>query len=282
MTRPICSIGVDFGGTHLRVQGVDDRGHRVKRFESPSIPMTELPARLKRLWKVWGIVDLGCLAVGSKGVWTAAERRALEKNLEGLAAKIVVMSDVELALESALSPSTALPGKASGILILAGTGSIALGRNREGAVARAGGLGPDKGDRGSGYWIGKEYRLRKTDGKRHGGLTEVRRIAALAKRVVDGASTDTICREIIQEAHTHLADLVLGLTGKLKLPGIVRVSWAGGLFKNRRFLRGFQEELTRKTGKKRIVFIPPRQDPATAAARWGKDFIPLKNPAARR
>jgi N-acetylglucosamine kinase-like BadF-type ATPase len=44
----------------------------------------------------------------------------------------------------------------SGVVLIAGTGSIALARVRTAAVVRAGGLGPDGGDRGGGHWIGGE------------------------------------------------------------------------------------------------------------------------------
>ncbi|MDA5109199.1 N-acetylglucosamine kinase [Brevibacillus thermoruber] len=43
-----------------------------------------------------------------------------------------------------------------GILVIAGTGSIAFGVNRAGETARAGGWGHRVGDEGSGYWIGKQ------------------------------------------------------------------------------------------------------------------------------
>lgn len=42
-----------------------------------------------------------------------------------------------------------------GVLVIAGTGSIAFGRNERGDTARAGGWGSIISDEGSGYWIGK-------------------------------------------------------------------------------------------------------------------------------
>lgn len=48
---------------------------------------------------------------------------------------------------------TAGIGFGPGVAIIAGTGSIAFGRNSEGKEARAGGWGPTIGDEGSGYWI---------------------------------------------------------------------------------------------------------------------------------
>ena len=58
-------------------------------------------------------------------------------------------------------------GDAPGILLLAGTGSIALGRDGRGRWARAGGLGPLLGDEGSAFWIGREWlRIARRDAER--------------------------------------------------------------------------------------------------------------------
>jgi glucosamine kinase len=43
-----------------------------------------------------------------------------------------------------------------GVLLIAGTGSIVIGRGREGSMFRVGGWGPYFGDDGSGFWIGRE------------------------------------------------------------------------------------------------------------------------------
>ncbi len=42
-----------------------------------------------------------------------------------------------------------------GVIVIAGTGSIAYGRNSAGATARAGGWGFAVGDEGSAHWIGR-------------------------------------------------------------------------------------------------------------------------------
>lgn len=62
-------------------------------------------------------------------------------------AKIALSSDHEIALVGAT-------GERRGVLILAGTGSIAYGVNTAGKTALIGGLGYLLGDEGSGYWIG--------------------------------------------------------------------------------------------------------------------------------
>jgi len=43
-----------------------------------------------------------------------------------------------------------------GIVVLAGTGSIAYGASRDGRTARSGGFGSLLADEGSGYWLGHQ------------------------------------------------------------------------------------------------------------------------------
>ncbi len=66
-----------------------------------------------------------------------------------VAGEIEVVGDVEVAFEDAF-------GVGPGVIVIAGTGSIAYGRNDRGDVARAGGWGHVISDEGSGYWIGVE------------------------------------------------------------------------------------------------------------------------------
>jgi N-acetylmuramic acid 6-phosphate etherase len=59
-----------------------------------------------------------------------------------------VTSDYEIALETAASSGP-------GLVLIAGTGSVAYGRNAAGETARAGGYGPWIGDEGSAFEIGR-------------------------------------------------------------------------------------------------------------------------------
>src|SRR5436190_10894697 len=83
--------------------------------------------------------------------------------------RVVVVNDALIALVAAA-------GETPGIVIVAGTGSIAYGRNVRGLAARAGGWGHMIGDEGSGYWIGREALaavVREVDGRGpKTGLTE--------------------------------------------------------------------------------------------------------------
>jgi N-acetylglucosamine kinase-like BadF-type ATPase len=62
--------------------------------------------------------------------------------------EIAVVGDMIIALEAAF-------GRGPGVIVIAGTGSIAYGRNHEGQTARAGGWGFAISDEGSGHWIGR-------------------------------------------------------------------------------------------------------------------------------
>lgn len=72
-------------------------------------------------------------------------RRALA---EILPPPIEVVGDMHIALEAAF-------GAGPGVIVIAGTGSIAYGREQQGTLARAGGWGFAISDEGSAHWIGR-------------------------------------------------------------------------------------------------------------------------------
>jgi len=67
---------------------------------------------------------------------------------ELLPSPIQVVGDMQIALEAAF-------GADPGVLVIAGTGSIAYGRDLKGNTARAGGWGYAISDEGSAHWIGR-------------------------------------------------------------------------------------------------------------------------------
>ncbi len=67
---------------------------------------------------------------------------------EILLTPIDVVGDMQIALEAAFDTGP-------GVIVIAGTGSIAYGRNRQGKTLRAGGWGFAIGDEGSAHWIGR-------------------------------------------------------------------------------------------------------------------------------
>lgn len=67
---------------------------------------------------------------------------------EFVSGEIEVVGDMVIAMEAAF-------GGGPGVIVIAGTGSIAYGRNSKGETARAGGWGFAIYDEGSGHWIGR-------------------------------------------------------------------------------------------------------------------------------
>ena len=67
---------------------------------------------------------------------------------KAIADQVVVTTDIEVALAAAF-------GREPGIVVSAGTGSIAVARDPAGVVHRCGGYGWQVGDEGSGYAIGR-------------------------------------------------------------------------------------------------------------------------------
>ena len=74
-------------------------------------------------------------------------RKAIAES--GVGGELEICGDEEIAFDAAFQDGP-------GILLVAGTGSNAIGRATDGRIFGAGGWGPVLGDEGSGYWIGLE------------------------------------------------------------------------------------------------------------------------------
>src|SRR5437588_3365912 len=148
---------------------------------------------------------------------------------EVVSGKITVVGDHVIAHRAAF-------GLMPGVLVIAGTGSIAYGRNQEGETARAGGWGPLVSDEGSAFWIGKEAvaeALHAWDKGRNNGLLsmisgswnvsapeEVIRIANFEARlnipelagVIAKAAEhgNPVAQNVLERAGTGLARLAVG------------------------------------------------------------------------
>lgn len=97
---------------------------------------------------------------------TGAGRPEIARVMQQLLASVVggeveIGGDVEIAFEDAF-------GQGPGVLVIAGTGAIAYGRNSHGEIARAGGWGCLVSDEGSGSWIGLEAVRAVLRAKDHG------------------------------------------------------------------------------------------------------------------
>jgi glucosamine kinase len=154
-------IGVEGGGTKTRALLADERGEQLA--EAVGAASAVKPGEIEHsagviAGVVRDVLEIAerqghkprVLAVGVAGVGREPEREALLEALvaQQLAEEVSVMPDYAIALEDAFSDGP-------GVLLIAGTGSMAFGRSPAGATARCGGWGPMFGDEGSGSWIGR-------------------------------------------------------------------------------------------------------------------------------
>src|SRR5712692_5651457 len=152
-------LGIDAGGTKTVGLLADERGTIISEARGPGANLHvagELAVE-KVLHEVMeqAIGDRpiipAAICLGIAGVDREDEAqtvRAIMRRI-GYKSRVLVVNDALIALVSGARDDP-------GIVVIAGTGSIAYGRNAAGEAARAGGWGHMIGDEGSGYWIGRE------------------------------------------------------------------------------------------------------------------------------
>lgn len=300
-------IGVDGGGTGTRAVLLEVAGDD----GAPSADDLTVLARADGPPAVAGAEDPGaaasataevCRAVaGLAGVdlpvdvlWAAlagagreSARSAVEAELgrTGVARAFRVGTDVEAAFHDAFADGP-------GVLLVAGTGSIAWGRAEDGREDRVGGWGAHLGDEGSGYAIGREALrriMRAADGRdpdtrlhdvvlRQLGLEAVEdlvrwiagaqrsRVAALAPLVAEAAAAgDGVAAEIVDGAVGELVRHVAALVEKLgPWKTAPSVALAGGLLHLGRPLRKPLEAALTRDGAR---LLERDIDPAMGAGR---------------
>jgi N-acetylglucosamine kinase-like BadF-type ATPase len=153
-------LAIDAGGTKTQCLLADET-HVLARASTGTVKLmrvgeTEATARLQAM-----LADLSTAAglslthitrtcIGLAGLSSPSVRAWAERVVGVLVAgELLLCGDEEIALDAAF-------GAGPGILVVAGTGSNAIGRASTGEIVSAGGWGPVLGDEGSGMWIGLE------------------------------------------------------------------------------------------------------------------------------
>ncbi len=121
--------------------------------------------------------------VGAAGAGRPREQDELAAAVTraGVAATVRVIPDGTVALAAAF-------GEGPGIIVNAGTGSVAFARDSAGQVHRAGGHGWQLGDEGGGYWLGRralDAAARAEDGRGEGSTLLARLLSALGLQRFD-------------------------------------------------------------------------------------------------
>jgi glucosamine kinase len=196
-----------------------------------------------------------CIGVAGSGRSATADqvRRILSDIVHG---HIEVVGDMVIALEAAF-------GAGPGVIVIAGTGSIAYGRNASGDTARAGGWGFAISDEGSAHWIGrtvvseamratdevkkpelikeilKTWRLETSEQMIMAANSPAAEFAQLLPSIVAAAGyQDSIARDVLTRAGRELARLARTVISRLfPQKEDVRVAIAGGVFRNAPLVR---------------------------------------------
>ena len=209
--------------------------------------------------------------VGLSGAGRVEVRDAVTRMMrEVLRGKIEVVTDLETTLEAAF-------GDGPGVITIAGTGSIAYGRDAAGQTARAGGWGLAISDEGSGQWIGRAavsavlgakdagedpallkpilelWKLTTLDELvRHANASPPPDFSSLVPLVLEAAEnprpsgawtghpsqSDALARNVLERAGNELATLARNVIRRLFGAGDrVRVAMAGGVFRQSEVLR---------------------------------------------
>ncbi|MFS8113143.1 BadF/BadG/BcrA/BcrD ATPase family protein [Rhizobium jaguaris] len=148
-------VGIDIGGTKTHLMGEDEHG----RIGERTLATSEWRGRREAERDASMLVSLingmvgdrtpTAVVVGSHGCDTDEECSKLQAQLASqLSGTVLVLNDSELLLPAA--------GKPDGISVISGTGSIAVGRNRNRKMIAAGGWGWYLGDEGSASGLVRE------------------------------------------------------------------------------------------------------------------------------
>ncbi|HEX4202628.1 MAG TPA: BadF/BadG/BcrA/BcrD ATPase family protein [Ktedonobacteraceae bacterium] len=180
-------LGVDGGGSKTLAVVVDTQGHEVARGEAAGsnhnnvgmeVAMRNLRLAIENASVAAAYpLPFGKAWLGISGLDRPDDHQTLLPLLQDVAQQVHLTNDGELGL-SALD-------NAAGVAIIAGTGSIILGRDSQGRTARTGGWGYLIGDEGSGYFIA------------HNALIA-------AARSSDGRGPQTLLLDLILE-HWHIS-----------------------------------------------------------------------------
>lgn len=281
-------LGIDGGGTHTTAWLADARLSVLARVETgPSNPIKVGTTSAQReLGRAYHAAlreahvhrdQLGAVCAGLAGGNSA---RVHQNMLSWLRKSIPARA--HLLTTDAMIALTAALGESEGIIVIAGTGSIAYGRGPSGRILRAGGWGNLFDDTGSGYDIGRKAvacALRAFDGrdKRTGladsicrqlrlkNITEIvakpvaaQNIAGLFPLVQKAARAgDRVARKLCHEAAADLADLALSLIAQFKWNGqSVPVICSGGVFQSSPvILRRFAQRIRERVPGTRISLL---------------------------
>jgi N-acetylglucosamine kinase-like BadF-type ATPase len=225
--------------------------------------------------------EVDIVVAGLAGVWLDEEKQRSTHLLKTLArtqkiplSDVIITSDAEIAVEGAF-------GGNNGIVLIVGTGSIAIGKIGKDKFVRCGGWGIELDDEGSGAWIGREGLtavVRALDGRGKptmltnmladfNPLIDINNprtiVKAYAERTFEyqmltptvmrcAELGDEVCMDIINRSSLHLVELLNALFPYFK-SNQVDVALLGGIVESKSLLGRMLESEIRKDKRYRIV-----------------------------
>ena len=286
-------LGLDLGGSRTRARLVRDHDIQTEALGAgtniTAVGLPEVRRRLAAVLNDLGNPGVDACCAGAAGTEHAQARGDLERLLGELlpGARVQVVHDSRLILAAA--------NLGSGVALIAGTGSVAYGRNAAGDEVRAGGWGWLLGDDGGGAWMVREavraVMRRADEGKSDSplgaalmaavgvndpvalaaelhGRREPQHWAVLADALFGAAPSDPGAQAIIERGADSLADLAISVAERLGEPGPVVL--AGGLLLHQPLLeRAVRARLTAR----RLMAIRLDDEPVAGAVRLASRLL---------
>lgn len=243
--------------------------------------------------------EVDVIVAGLAGVWLEEEKQRSTHLLKTLARTqnisindLIITSDAEIAVEGAFNGG-------NGIVLIVGTGSIAIGKIGRDKFIRCGGWGIELDDEGSGAWIGREGLtavVRALDGR--GKATKLTEMLADFNPLIDRDNPrtivrayaektfeyqmltptvmrcaelgDEVCLDIIERSAIHLMELLNALYPAFSQKS-VPVALLGGIVESKSLLGRMLDELLEKDARFRR--IAPKGTPLDGAILIGKRIL---------
>jgi N-acetylglucosamine kinase-like BadF-type ATPase len=303
-------LGLDGGGTKTRCILTDLHGQKV--YGCSGGPSNFLAIGIKNACKnIFSVVkdcvkkskiscrEIDIVLLGTAGAgrkndakkFEAALKKYLkEKNI--IFKKFFIESDARIALEAAFSGEP-------GCILIAGTGSIIMGKDSAGNIYRAGGFGRYLGDEGSGYAFGRKALIaaaKEYDGRgSHTLITEMLKekfkinsaenliteiynkefdVASAAPLVLQAAElNDTAALRIVEEESEELIVHLKAMFSKIKSAEL-NTALMGSLLENENI---YSKKLKEKIKQlKYIILKNPENESAMGAVLLAKSYLKQK------
>jgi N-acetylglucosamine kinase-like BadF-type ATPase len=300
-------VGVDGGGTRTRAVVLNGPTILGEGAAGPSNPLRVGVAN--GATAIREAVDKACAAalihrddLVAAGVGLAGIRRKdVRVRMHDVLVQTLGIKNIELVSDGDIALYGATDGR-PGVVVISGTGSIAVGMNRQGKRMSAGGWGPVAGDEGSGSWIARralQAVARATDGRGpKTSLTQAAceffqvatpddlstaiyaptitndRIAGFSKQVIQAARDgDEVAGEILQDAGNELGKAAVTVIHRLKMDHErFQVAFIGGVFAAGELVTQPLIEQVMKHASKAFI-DNPSFSPTVAAARMAQDNL---------